>query len=258
MAITYKKSLGQNFIYDLALLQRMVAPLKITANDWVVEVGTGAGTLTKVMAATGCHLRTIELDRSLAPILEKELGGLPNVELVFGDALKQDLQSLPNFNLVANVPYYITTPLLMKFLDLPNCLTLNVLVAEEVAKRIVASVGTAAYSALSVACQLQAKCEILQRVPRTVFTPQPKIDSAFVRLVKTQFQCEPDFGRLLKGIFAARRKTMLNALAGAISVNKVQAEEILRTAQVDVSKRPEEISPTEYWQIYQITRNYDK
>ena len=237
-------------------LRALVKKLNVQPTDVVVEVGTGAGTLTQALAATGCQIHSIEIDQRLQPHLTQTLQPYQNVQLLFGDALQHDFGNLPPFRLIANVPDYITTPLIMQFLALPNCRELNVLVADEVAERIVATPGTAIYGALSVTCQLQAECHILQTVPRTLFTPQPKVDSAFVCLKKNGAPYDFELGKLLKAIFAARRKTMLNALSGALNIDKTVAAQILEAAGIAPTLRPEQITPTQFAKISANSRNF--
>ena len=254
MEFEYKKSLGQNFIYDTGFLRTLVKKLNVQPTETIVEVGAGAGTLTQVLAETGCQVLTWEIDQRLQPILTQRLQTYPNVQLNFADATTVDFSQLPPFRLIANVPYYITTPLIMQFLALPNCQELNILVAAEVAERIVSPSHQALYGALSVTCQLQADCKILAPVPRTMFTPQPKIDSAFVCLKKHGHPTDSFFAKLLKGIFAARRKTILNALSSALHIDKATATQILTTAGIDITLRPEQITPTEYAKISELSR----
>ena len=256
MEFEYKKSLGQNFIYDIGFLRALVKKLNVKPTDVVVEVGAGAGTLTQALAETGCQLYSLEIDQRLQPVLQQRLQPYQNLELIWSDALKYDFSHLPSFRLIANVPYYITTPLIMQFLTLPNCQEVNVLVADEVAERIIATTGNALYGALSVTCQLQADCKILERVPRTMFTPQPKVDSAFVCMKKNGRPVQSSLEKLLKGVFAARRKTILNALSRTINVDKTVAEQILRGSGIEITLRPEQITPTEYAKICAILRKY--
>ena len=256
MEFEYKKSLGQNFIYDVGFLRALVKKLNVKDTDVVVEVGAGAGTLTQALAETGCQLHSLEIDQRLQPILTERLQTYHNVELVFADATKYDFTHLPPFRLIANVPYYITTPLIMQFLALPNCRELNVLVAAEVAERIVSPHNTALYGALSVTCQLQADCKILTTVPKTMFTPQPKIDSAFVCLKKHGQPTDKNMEQMLKGIFAARRKTMLNALSSALKIDKSLAVKILNQAGIAETSRPEQITPTQFAKISEISRKF--
>ena len=252
----YKKSLGQNFIYDIGYLRTLVKKLAVQPTDVVVEVGAGAGTLTQALAETGCEVHSLEIDKRLQAVLQQRLDVYNNVELIFADATQYDFSHLPPFRLIANVPYYITTPLIMQFLALPNCREINVLVASEVAERIVSPSGNALYGALSVSCQLQADCKILSPVSRTMFTPQPKIDSAFVCLKKNGQPFDPLMEKLLKGVFAARRKTMLNALVSSLRVDKSVASQILAAAEIDETLRPEQITPTQYAKISAISRKF--
>lgn len=258
MKFNYKKSLGQNFIFDCAYLRSIVAALQIQPTELVVEIGAGAGTLTRVLAERGCQVYSLEIDQRLTAILQKNLIGYTNVELIFADALQHDFTRYGQFRLVANVPYYITTPLLLKFLTLPNCTDVNILVADEVAKRIIAPVGTPAYGALSVTCQWLADCSILQNVPRNMFTPQPKVDSAFVCLVKKTVPFTASFNQVVKGIFAGRRKTILNALSTVLHGDKIGAAKVLAMAKIEPTLRPEQLTPTNYWQISQLLDNFDK
>lgn len=237
-------------------LRAVVKKLNVQATDVVVEVGAGAGTLTQTLAATGCQVYSIEIDQRLQPHLEQRLQSYSNVHLTFADALQHDFGHLPPFRLIANVPYYITTPLIMQFLALPNCRELNVLVADEVAERIVAAPGLSLYGALSVSCQLQAECRILQAVPRTLFTPQPKVDSAFICLKKNGEPYDAVLGKLLKSVFAARRKTILNALSGALNLDKTKTAEILDSVGIVPTLRPEQITPTQYAKICAISRKF--
>lgn len=249
MEFEYKKSLGQNFIYDKDFLRALVKKLDVQPTDIVVEVGAGMGTLTRALAETGCQVYSVEIDQRLQSHLTKNLQSYSNVHLIFDDALTYDFSKFPNFRLIANVPYYITTPLIMKFLAASNCYEVNVLIADEVAQRIVELPGTSLYGALSVSCQIQADCKILQMVPRTMFTPQPKVDSAFVCMKKNGTPYNPKLASLLKSVFAARRKTILNALSKTLSLDKVATEKILATVGINPTCRPEQITPTEFAKI---------
>jgi 16S rRNA (adenine1518-N6/adenine1519-N6)-dimethyltransferase len=255
----YKKSLGQNFIYDLVFLRSLVKDLDIRPHNYIIEIGTGAGTLTKVLAESGASIKTIEIDGRLEPALTKEFAATPNVTLAIGDVMKMDFATEPEFRLVANIPYYITTPIIMKFLALPNCMDINILTAGDVAKRIVARSG-AEYGALSVTCQCFGDCFITKSVGKEMFTPRPKIDSAFVRIIKNNNQnIDRDlFAKLLKGVFASRRKTMLNALSNSFDLPKTEAAEILQAAGIDGGVRPENVSPTKFTELCQILTKFGK
>lgn len=258
----FNRGLGQNFILDEGFLDSVVRDLGLEKSDTVVEVGTGAGTLTRVLARTARQVITFEIDKRLEPILTKQFDGIQNITLIFNDALKLTESEITNlipadksaWKLVANLPYYITTPLIMKFLSHPNCTEISVLVQKELGQRIIAKPGTSDYGALSVAVQAAARAKIIRHAPRHLFTPQPKVDSVFVQIKKrpdtenTASDClgGETFEALLKGIFAARRKTMENALALATGLKKDDAARILDTLGIKATLRPEQITVEEY------------
>ena len=277
----FKKSLGQNFILDQGFLRGIVEELGIETIDTVVEIGTGAGTLTRVLAQKAGRVISYEIDRRLMGILEKQLAGLDNVQVVFEDALKADIlfdgqgcgsellrRDAPYndvFVVVANIPYYITTPLIIKFLNDPHCTRICVLVQDDVARRIVAKPGGKDYGALSVTCQVYGKCKIIKLVPREMFIPKPNVDSAFVVIDKynpeqnqqPQHRHNPNQKFLdtlettLKGLFAARRKTILNGLSHLLDIDKASAREILAQAGIDENMRPEQITPQQFVKLAQ-------
>ena len=249
----FKKSLGQNFIVDQGYLESVVSQLGLTPQDIVVEVGTGAGTLTRVIARQVAKVITIEIDKSLENILKEQFSGLTNIQLVFDDVMKikslEQLAGGKEFKLVANVPYYITTPILLKFIRDQNCADIAVLVQEELARRIVAKPGGKDYGALSITMQAYANCKIVKRVSRNMFTPTPNVDSAFVQATKIQGSeqtCFDALSELVKGLFSARRKTVLNGLSSLYGISKDRAGEILAEAGIDVNIRPEQVSVAQY------------
>jgi len=230
----------------------------------VVEVGTGAGTLTRVLAGVvaggtrepgkgadaGGRVITYEVDKRLEPILQKQFAGFGNIELRFEDALRADMD-FQNFTVVANIPYYITTPLLMKFMANKGCTKICVLVQDDVARRIVARPGGKDYGALSVALQTRADCRIVRAVPRGAFVPVPGVDSAFVVLQKkpvNQGESQIDlevFERFLKSLFSARRKTIVNGLV-LCGLDKENAIEVLNKLGIKENTRAEQISPAQF------------
>jgi len=253
----YKKSLGQNFIYDADFLSSIVRELKITKGEHIVEIGTGAGTLTRSLADTGASIKTVEVDTRLKSYLENEFRNDKNIELVFADATKIDFSTEPKFRLVANVPYYITTPLIFQFLALPNCTEIDILVAEDVAKRIVAKPATAEYSALSVACQNACDCKIIRSVGRHLFIPVPKIDSAFICMTKKS-TIHRISGDILKGLFATRRKTIQNGLMTTLKIDKATATAILSACNIAPTTRAETLPPSKFVELQQIVTKFDK
>jgi 16S rRNA (adenine1518-N6/adenine1519-N6)-dimethyltransferase len=251
----YKKSLGQNFIYDTKFLRSVVRDLDINKKDFICEIGTGAGTLTKVLVETSAEIFTCEIDRRLQPILEKEFADIKNVTLKFADVMKLDFSSVGEFRLIANVPYYITTPIIMKFIGIHNCKDINILVASDISKRIAAKPNSKDYGALSVTCQCFADCKIIKFVGREMFTPAPKIDSAFVRI------CKKDIGivnvdllnKIIKGVFETRRKTMQNCFKRmGLPVG------VLTDCGISLTARPEELPPSKYIEIAEKITNYNK
>jgi len=249
--ISFKKSLGQNFIFDVGFLNGILDKLSLDKTHTVIEIGAGAGTLTKCLAARVGKVIAYEIDKSLEPILARQLDGVENVQVIFQDAMTvTDLP--PDFLLVANIPYYITTPLVLKFLKEKGCREICVLVQDDVAKRIVAKPGTKDYGALSVTVQAQADCKIIKHAPRGLFRPVPKVDSAFVQIKKfpSLEGCPKGgvvFDVLVKGMFAARRKTVLNALKQICA--KVSGDfllDVLQKCNIDPTARPEQLGVDQF------------
>ena len=183
----FKKKFGQNFITDKNLLASIVSLAGVTATDTVVEIGCGAGTLTRALAEKAKRVVAFEVDRTLEPVLAQTLAGFENTEVVFKDFLKVDLAAFEDeygeYSVVANLPYYITTPLITKLLDGgKKCKSLAVMVQEEVAERLCAKENTPEYGAITAVVAYRARAEIIKRVPRTMFTPRPNVDSAVVKL----------------------------------------------------------------------------
>jgi len=182
------------------------------------------------------------MDKRLSPILTKQFKHIDNINLRFEDGMKAKVE-IGKFVVVANIPYYITTPLIWKFMADPGCLRICILVQDDVAYRIVASPGGKDYGALSVGLQSLADCKIIKKVPRGVFVPAPNVDSAFVVIDKKKGVRIPE--AFLKGIFSARRKTILNAL----KMDKEMARTVLKNVGIDENLRPEQIPPDKYVEL---------
>jgi 16S rRNA (adenine1518-N6/adenine1519-N6)-dimethyltransferase len=238
----FNKRFGQNFILDEGFLESIVEQLNLLPGDTVVEIGTGAGTLTRVLARKVKRVVTYEIDKRLAAVLAKQFKDFDNIELKFQDGLKAEI-NVGKFALVANIPYYITTPLIWKFMADNNCTRICILTQDDVARRITAIPGGKDYGALSVGLQAQAECRILKKVPRGCFVPVPNVDSAFVIINKKRGAKIPEM--FLKRIFSARRKTILNALGAG----KETARKVLATVGIPETARPEQISPDKFIQL---------
>jgi len=258
---SFNKSLGQNFIVDEGFLTSVVSEIGLSKNDLVVEIGTGAGTLTRVLSNYVKQVHTFEVDKRLEPILALQFKDKNNINLVFKDALKYDFNDLvnENFKVVANIPYYITTPLLMKFILDENCKEICVLVQEELANRIVAKCGTKDFGALSVTMQTWGECKIIKHVSRNLFTPSPNVESAVAQIRRLgNVQITESFSNLVKGLFSFRRKTMLNALSQYLCLDKVAVAKILHSAQIPPDIRPEKVSVNKFNELENIIQKQTK
>jgi 16S rRNA (adenine1518-N6/adenine1519-N6)-dimethyltransferase len=256
---SFSKGLGQNFILDQGFLRSVVAELNLSKDETVVEVGTGAGTLTQVLARSARRVVTFEIDQRLKGILSEQFVDFDNIELHFADALKTDIDKIINqpYTIVANIPYYITTPLIQKFLASPNCQRICVLVQDDVAYRITAKVGSSEYGSLSVMVQSAGNARIMKKVSRAVFVPAPKVDSAFVLIEKgasVSSTGNADMEKLLKGMFSARRKTAVNALMNALGLSREVAADLLTRAGVSLDMRPQNITPQQYQLLANLTK----
>lgn len=252
--------LGQNFLTDARVLDGIVAAAGITPDDLVLEIGPGLGTLTQRLARAAGKVLAIELDRNLVEILRKTVcAEHPNVELIHGDAGKVNLRALLEERLpqgrkakvAANLPYYITTPLIMRLLE--EHLPLDqivVMVQKEVAERMIARPGGKDYGALSVAVQYHTMPTIAVKVPRGAFLPPPEVESAVVAMqVREQPPVdapEQAFFRVVKASFGQRRKTLGNALASGLALDKQTVQEVLSTVGVDANRRGETLSLEEF------------
>ncbi|MDD9150684.1 MULTISPECIES: 16S rRNA (adenine(1518)-N(6)/adenine(1519)-N(6))-dimethyltransferase RsmA [unclassified Sporolactobacillus] len=257
-----KKSLGQNFLVDENILRHIVEAAELTENSYVLEIGPGAGSLTRFLAEKAKKVIAIEIDRRLEPILRETLQGYENVSVHFGDVLKIDLggiiaEECPEgapLTVVANLPYYVTTPILMKLLTggLP-VRTIVVMIQKEVASRLEAGPGQKSYGSLSIAVQYTADPKIVMTVPKTVFVPQPNVDSAVIRLdvrsaKKVNVQDEAFFFRLVRASFAQRRKTLINNLINNLYSKDRKAEllSLLHALGIDPERRGETLSIAEF------------
>lgn len=251
-----KKSLGQNFLHDPVWLERMVAAAEVGEQDLVLEIGPGAGSLTSCLAAAAREVVAIELDERLLPVLAHVLQGCENVTVVVGDILQHELRELlpsaadAGFKVVANIPYYITAPIVRHLLqsDLrPAILVLTV--QNEVATRMVANVGD--MSLLAVSVQFYCSARIVARVPAVAFYPPPDVESAVVRLDthRKNDWPHPDarrFFRVARAGFSQRRKQLQNAVSHGLALPREHTAAALRSAGVDPRRRAQTLSLHEW------------
>ena len=255
----FSKSLGQNFLIDDNVIDRILEGARLSETDKIIEVGPGIGTLTREMGKVAENVVAIEIDKTLIPILKETLADLDNVEVVNEDILKVDVQGLINeklnggpVKLVANLPYYITTPIVMKFLEEDIPVTdIVVMVQKEVADRMNAKPSTKDYGALSVAVQYYCDTEIVAKAPRHMFVPQPNVDSIVIGLhvrdeKKYVVDNEDIFFKTVKASFGQRRKTLLNSLGGLGFLSKDEIREALQAANIDEKRRGETLSIDEF------------
>ena len=255
----FSKSLGQNFLIDDNVIDRILEGARLSETDKIIEVGPGIGTLTREMGKVAENVVSIEIDKTLIPILKETLADLDNVEVVNEDILKVDVQGLIKeklnggpVKLVANLPYYITTPIVMKFLEEDIPVTdIVVMVQKEVADRMNAQPSTKDYGALSVAVQYYCDTEIVAKAPRHMFVPQPNVDSIVIGLhvrdeKKYIVDNEDIFFKTVKASFGQRRKTLLNSLGGLGFLSKDQIKEALKAANIDEKRRGETLSIEEF------------
>ena len=248
----FKKQFGQNFISDKNLLDSIVTASGVDENTVVVEIGCGAGTLTRALAERAKKVYAFDVDTALQPVLAETLAGLDNVEVVFRDFTKVNLKELENeigeYMVVANLPYYVTTPLVTKLLEESEKVQgISVMVQEEVAERFAAKEDTPEYGAITAAIALKGTAKIVKRVSRNMFYPRPNVDSAVVKITFERGRLgEVDaaaYRRTVKCAFLNRRKTLENNLVIYFKIDRTTAKEILMLTGIDEKARGETLSP---------------
>lgn len=257
--ITLQKKYGQNFIGDPALLERIATVCDWQPGDRALEIGPGAGTLTRAIAREAEEVLAVEIDRRLAPLLEETLADCANVHLVFTDALKADLDALMRdtlgwdgrYKLIANLPYYITTPLIMHVLEGSEKVSeLVIMVQKEVGERLCAAPRSKAYGAVTVMVQYAATVARAFDVGRHAFVPAPEVDSTILHLIpyeKRPIQAQSDavLRRVVKAAFSQRRKTLRNSLS-SLGCDKALIKQALEAASIEDSRRAETLSVAEF------------
>ncbi|EAX48066.1 dimethyladenosine transferase [Thermosinus carboxydivorans Nor1] len=252
--IQMSKKLGQNFLVDEQVVDGIVAAAAVKPGEAVLEIGPGIGTLTQGLAEAGANVTAVELDRQLLDVLAKTLAGYDNVRIIHGDILRIDISReirAEKFKVIANLPYYITTPIIMRLLEerLPVELMVT-MVQKEVAERMVAAPGSKDYGALSVAVQFYTQPEIMFVVPPQAFIPAPAVESAVIRCrvrsaPPVSVTDEKAFFRVVKAAFAQRRKTLANALKGGGIAQEV-VDAMLRQTGIDGGRRGETLTLAEF------------
>lgn len=246
-----KKHLGQNFLTNQQIVQKIIAAAAIRSNDQVVEVGPGMGILTKALCEKAQKVTAIELDGDLIANLHNLTNDYPNLVIIHADALKTSLPSNP-YKLVANIPYYITSPLLNHFLQPKTSqemrpLLMVLMVQKEVAEKVCAKTGD--HSVLSLQVQIFGKPELVGVVGKGNFLPQPKVDSAILTIEVYQeplIQDTETFFKIIKAAFSQKRKTLLNSLQNGLKISKKEVIEILQKADISETERPQNLD-IEQW-----------
>lgn len=248
-----KKKFGQNFLIDQNILDNIVSGSGITEDDYVVEVGPGLGNLTRAIAKHSKEVYCYEIDYDMVHILRKELTDFSNINILHQDVLSSDLSELEDktISVVANLPYYITTAILFKFLESDiKVKSYTLMMQKEVANRLTGKVSTKDYNALSVIIQYKCKAELLFNVSKNVFIPKPNVDSAVVKLTvhdtPLSFKDEEHFIEVTKKGFTQRRKTLVNNLSFAYDYTKAELEEKLISLDINPKARAENLSVEDF------------
>ena len=264
----FQKKYGQNFLIDTHVLDKIIRAAQIGQEDFVVEVGPGIGTMTQYLACRAGHVTAIEIDKALIPILEDTLKGYDNVTILNEDILKVDLCRLAKeqnggrpVKVVANLPYYITTPIIMGLFESHVPVeSITVMVQKEVADRMRTGPGSKDYGALSLAVQYYARPELIANVPPNCFMPRPRVGSAVIRLLRhekppVQVENEAYLFGLIRASFQQRRKTLVNGLTHApdICVPKEAFEEALKKMKLFPSVRGETLTLAQFAELANLT-----
>lgn len=265
---SFKKSLGQNFLIDQNILYKIIDAADLGHDKGALEIGPGIGALTEKLAQTAGRVTAVEIDQRLIPILEEVLEPYPNVNVHHGDVLKVNLHELfrehfdglSGVSVVANLPYYVTTPILMKLLEEKLPLeNIVVMIQKEVAARMAASPGNKDYGSLSIAVQYYSEPQLVCTVPHTVFIPQPNVESAVIRLKvrdkpAVAVEDEKHFFEVVHASFAQRRKTIANNLKSRYFAKegRERLEKLLQEAEIEPTRRGETLSIEEYARLSSV------
>lgn len=267
----FQKKFGQNFLIDTHVLDKIIAAAEITKDDFVLEIGPGIGTMTQYLCENARAVTAVEIDKNLIPILEDTLKEYDNVEVLNEDILKLDIVKLAEeknggkpIKVVANLPYYITTPIIMQLFESHVPIdSITVMVQKEVAERMQVGPGTKEYGALSLAVQYYAQPKVVANVPPNCFMPRPNVGSAVIRLTRhkecpVQPKDEKLMFQLIRASFNQRRKTLANGLnnAGEIHLSKEQIAQAIEALGVSASIRGEALTLEQFAQLSNIVYSY--
>ena len=262
----FNKAYGQNFIFDKNFLKSIVTEL-VDENSEVLEIGAGAGTLTAMLCESAKKVVSFEIDKNLQPILHENLNQYKNLELIFQDIMKAELESIEShfekdYIMVANIPYYITTPIIFKFLASKKIKSMAIMIQQEVAERLTAKAGTKDYGAITVAIDARANAKIIKKVGRHMFTPVPNVDSAIVKidLLENKYQItdEKIFDDTIKCAFGNRRKTLYNNLRSYFGFSTEQATSILNKANLKNDIRGEKLKTEQFVMLSNLIGEFIK
>lgn len=255
----FKKAFGQNFLTDESLLSSVVERSGINENSTVIEIGVGAGTLTREIAKKAKKVYGFEIDTNLKPVLAKTLEEFSNVEIIYKDIMKCSMQEIEtlmggSYTLIANLPYYITTPIIMRFIEEATMLDgIVITIQKEVAQRITAKEKTADYGSITVSINAVSDSEIIEVIGREKFYPAPNVDSAVVKITmnnkKYQIKDLAKFKSLVKCAFAMRRKTLVNNLMKGLNFTRENAENLLTSNNIEITARGEELSVEKFVEL---------
>ena len=267
----FQKKFGQNFLIDPHVLDKIIEAAEVTKDDFILEIGPGIGTMTQYLADSAREVTAVEIDDALIPILKDTLKEWDNVNVIHGDILKTDIRKIADeknqgrpIKVVANLPYYITTPIIMGLFESHVPIdSITIMVQKEVADRMQVGPGTKDYGALSLAVQYYAKPEIVANVPPNCFMPRPKVGSAVIRLTRHE-QCpvevedEKFMFRVIRASFNQRRKTLANGLNNApdIQVSKEDIAKALEELGVGASIRGETLTLEQFARLSNILKKY--
>ena len=264
---SFQKKYGQNFLIDTHVLDKIIRAAEISSDDFVLEIGPGIGTMTQYLAEAAREVAVVEIDDKLIPILEETLKEYENVTIIHGDILKVDIEGLVQeknqgrpVKVVANLPYYITTPIIMGLLEGSAPVdSITVMVQKEVADRMKVGPGTKDYGALSLAVQYYARPEIVANVPPNCFIPRPKVGSAVIRLTRhqtppVQVQDEDFLFRIIRASFNQRRKTLVNSLNNSpeLQLTKGQVTKALEQMGLPVAVRGETLTLEQFAELTEL------